>query len=374
MTLGFLTLHPALRTSYIRGDTTLGSPQPVTTGYAQIEPRLDVETTFGDSHLTLGYAPAFRAFSAYDLINQPTHNLTGVLDFFAGSRLRVKASDSFVSGVVETQAVDPGREYFFDLSRFRQNTVAVNGSVEVASRISVEVGGSLNSVRFDQPGGFFSYDSRAAMAGLGFELTPTLKATLGYAYDRVPPPVERPVAEATAHSVEAILSGEVTPLINGQLMIGYRDQTSPRAPESGRRYRGVVASGLMSRAFGERSWLLISVSRATPVSNFEDNAYYLSTAAGADVAVPLPFGLSLDAGVEHRWNDYRTSAVEIGAPRHYRILGLRAGLRRPLGSLSTLSVYYRRDRRRSNLDEFQSTANGLIVQFDLNSASGTARR
>jgi hypothetical protein len=366
LTLGFLTLRPSLRMSYIKGEATLESAQPVSADYFQVQPALELTTTFSEGRLTLGYEPYIRAFSSHDVLEEPTHRLAAWLDLPVGTRVTFKATDTFMSGVLETQEVDPGYEYFYGLSRFRRNTIGVNGSLEVTPRLSIEAGGVLNAVRFDQPVGFFSYDSRSALLGLGYELTSSLKAILGYVYDRVPPPELRPVAEATGHSAQVTVSGDVTPLLTGRLTLGYRDQTSPRAPESGRHFRGVTASGSVTRALGTASWLALSVSRATPVSNFERNAFYVSTHADASLVLPLPFALSLESGIGHRWNEYRTDALELGRPRADRILGGRVALRRVFGPVASFAIGYRRDRRHSNLPQFDSATNVLIVQLDFN--------
>ena len=242
----------------------------------------------------------------------------------------------------------------------------MSASFEVAPRLTIEAGGAFIAVRFDQPGGFFPYDSRSAFLGLGFELAPKLKTTLDFVYDRVPPPDGRSVAESTAHSVQVGLSGEITPFLDGHLTLGYRDQNSPRAPASGRRFRGPTASGSLTRAFGATSSLTLTVSRATPVSNFENNAYYVSSYVDATLLVSLPLALSLESGAAHRWNDYRTDALELGRPRNDRVFGWRVGLRRAFGPGTSFAIGYRRDRRRSNLDPFDSDTNGLVLQLDVN--------
>jgi hypothetical protein len=373
LTLGFLTLRPALRMSYVRGETTLESAQPVKASYFQIQPSLNVTTTLWEGRLGFGYEPYIRGFSSYDLLEQTTHRAAAWLDLPVGTRFRLKATDAFTSGVLETQEVDPGYEYFFGLRRFRRNTLGANTSFEVAPRLTIEAGGAFNAVRFDQPGGFFPYDSRSAFLGVGFELAPRLKTSLDYVYDRVPPPDARPVAESTAHTVQIAVSGDITPFLAGQLTLGYRDQTNPRAPESGRRFRGPTTSGSLTRAFGPSS-LTLAVSRATPVSNFENNAFYVSTNLDASLILALPLALSLESGLGHRWNDYRTDAFELGRPRNDKVLGWRVGLRRAFGPGTSVAIGYRRDRRRSNLDPFDSETNSLVLQLDLNLFATTGYR
>jgi len=171
--------------------------------------------------------------------------------------------------------------------------------------------------------------------------------------------------ESTAHSAQVTVSGDLTPFLAGQLTLGYRDQTSPRAPESGRRFRGPTTSGSLTRAFGASS-LTLAVRRATPVSNFESNAFYVSTDLDASLLLALPLALSLESGLGHRWNDYRTDALALGRPRNDKVFGWRVGLRRAFGAGTSFAIGYRRERRRSNLDAFDSDTNGLVLQLDFN--------
>ena len=74
LTLGFLTLRPALRMSYVRGETTLESAQPVKASYFQIQPSLDLTTSFWEGRLGFGYEPYFRGSPPTTSWNRP---LTG---------------------------------------------------------------------------------------------------------------------------------------------------------------------------------------------------------------------------------------------------------------------------------------------------------
>ena len=58
-------------------------------------------------------------------------------------------------------------------------------------------------------------------------------------------------------------------------------------------------------------------------------------------------------------------ATGIGVPRRDRIFGWAVGLGRTIGSHTVLHVEYRWLRRRSNLPELSSTADGLLIQIDV---------
>jgi hypothetical protein len=219
-------------------------------------------------------------------------------------------------------------------------------------------------VRFREASSFFDYDTRLVSAGLGFELTPNLKAIGSYVYDTVPRPEERPEAEATAHSARLSLSGDILPLLTGELAVGYRSQTSPNAGAGGTHYSGLTMSGVLTRQFGRDSSASLYLSRSTPVSAFEENGFYVATALQGSVQVPLPLELQLRAGAGYQWSDYRTVAAEIGEPRADRILGWFVSLRRPLRRQLSASAMYRQEDRRSNLDRFDTNADGFVLQLE----------
>ena len=89
-------------------------------------------------------------------------------------------------------------------------------------------------------------------------------------------------------------------------------------------------SAALTRQLGRESSLALYASRSTPVSAYEENAFYVSTGLQGTLQVPLPAQFQLRGGLGYQWNDYRTVASEIGGPREDRILGWYVGLRRPV--------------------------------------------
>ena len=203
-----------------------------------------------------------------------------------------------------------------------------------------------------------------ATAGLGYELSPNLKAVFAYSYDSLPTPDERPEAEATAHNARVTLTGDIVPLLSGQLMLGYRDQKSPNAGEGGTRYSGFIMGGALTKQFTRRSDLTVYVNRTTPASAFESNAFYVFTALQGSGRFPLPLQFQAQGGLGYQWNDYRVVSEEIGAPREDRILAWYVGLRRPVHRQIVLSATYRRQERRSNIDRFDIDADGFVLQLE----------
>ena len=160
------------------------------------------------------------------------------------------------------------------------------------------------------------------------------------------------------------LSGDILPLLTGQLTVGYRDTSAPQAALEGRHFQGFTMAAALTRAFSRSSTLSLLLNRSTPVSNFEGNGFYVNTSVRGAVAAGLPWSLTLDAGLGYAWNDYEVPALELGVPREDRILALYAGLRRSVAHNWWVSGFYRRERRRSNLGEFNTTSDGFLVQVN----------
>jgi len=365
LAVGPFRVRASLDARYMDADTFVESfAVPTRDRYLEVQPRVAAAAPVGEGHLTLDYAPVFRAFATHDDINRSSHVLGAGIDLPVGGRTTLRAQDRFHSGVLDTRVVDPGAEYFFGLGHFRRNDVDAGASIMIGPRLSVELAGAAGMVRFQEESTFFDYDTRRASAGFGFELTPSLKAVASYVYDAVPRPDQRPEAEASAHSAQVALGGELLPLLTGDLAVAYRNQDSPNAGPGGTGYSGLTMSARLVRQLGREATLAVSASRSTPVSAYEENAFYVFTVVQGTLQVPLPARLQLRGGVGYQWNDYRTVASDIGRPRADRVLGWYVGLRRPVRDNFFLSAAYRSEDRWSNVDAFDTDADGFYFQLE----------
>jgi len=363
--LGPFRVRASLDARYVDADTFVeASAEPTRDKYLEVQPRVQAAAPVGAGRFSLEYAPVFRAFATYDQVNSSSHLLGAELELPVGSRVTLRGRDRFQSGVLDTRVVDPGGEYFFGLGRFNRNDVDAGASVVVGPRLSVELTGALGRVHFVEESSFFDYDTRAVSAGFGFELTPTLRAVASYVYDSVPLPDERPQAESTAHSARLSLEGEILPLLTGQLAVGYRSQDAPNAGPGGESYTGITLQASLQRELGQDANISLYANRSTPVSAFEENAFYVSTGVQGVLQVPLVARVELRGGFGYQWNDYLTVASEIGSPREDRILGWFVGLRRPISRKLLLSGAYRKENRSSNIDSFDTDSDGFYLQLE----------
>jgi hypothetical protein len=362
---GPLRVQGSVDIRYVDADTFVDiTGEPVHDRYLEVVPRLTTTAPISDGKLTFEYMPFLRAFATFPQINRNSHRMSLGLDLPVGPSVVLWVKDAFVTGTLETRDVDPGGEYFFGLGEFRRNFLSGGASIVVGPRTSLELEAGAAAVRFQEPSTFFDYDTRVATAGLAYELSPNLKAIFAYSYDSLPAPAERPEAEATAHNARVTLTGDIVPLLNGQLMLGYRDQKSPNAGEGGTRYSGFIMGGALTKRFTRKTDLTVYLNRSTPASAFEDNAFYVFTAVQGSGRFPLPLEFQAQGGVGYQWNDYRTASAELGVPREDRILAWYVGLRRPVHRQLVLSATYRRQERRSNIDNFDIDADGFILQLE----------
>jgi hypothetical protein len=365
LALGPFRLNASVDARYVDADTFVESTAvPTADRYLEVQPTVELAAPIGEGRFALDVAPVFRAFATYDDVNSSSHSIGASLQLPIGKRVELQARDRFRAGVLDTRVVDPGGEYFFGLGHFRRNDFDAGASIVVGPRLSVEVGGGLGMVRFQDPSNFFDYDTRVARAGLGFELTPNLKAVASYVYDTVPRPDGRPEAESTAHSLQASVSGEILPLLTGDVMVGYRRQDTPNAGPGGTSYSGLVLGAALTRQIGRDSSVAVYASRTTPVSAYEANGFYVSQSLQGTAQVMLPARFQLRGGLGYQWNDYRTVASAIGEPRADRIFGWYVGLRRVVVRNIYMSAAYRSEDRRSNVDEFDTTADGFYLQLE----------
>ncbi len=361
--VGPFRLRASAAARYVNADTFLDT-QPTRDRFLEVAPRVDATAPLGTGRFSLDYEPVLRAFATYDQINRSSQIGGAALELPVGAAVTLTASDHVVAGTLDTRIADPGGEYFYGLGRFVRNDLVGGARVALGPRLSLDLSGAAGRVRFSEPSTFFDYDSRNGSAGLGFELTPNLRATADYVYDQIPRPPERPEAQAQAHSARLTLSGELLPLLSGELAIGYRHQSNPAAGAGGQVYSGLAVSGTLNRQLGRDSLVSLFLTRQTSASAFEANGFYVVTGVQASAQLPLPQELQLRGGLGYQWNDYRTVAVEIGSPRHDRLLGWYVSLRRPLRSGLVLSGSFRVENRYSNLDTFDTTSSGFLLQLE----------
>jgi len=365
--VGRTRITPSFQLLYVRAEGALfDTTAPVDDRYYELRPQLVAEMPVSSGFLRGAYQAHIRRGSSFELVNSTTTHLADAsAQVPIGSALEIVASEHFARGVLETTEVDPGREYFFGLGRFTRHIHGAGVRLLPGGRTDAGIAASLDTVRVDDRSTFFDHERQIVSAQLGYEVRPDLRVGVGYSFTRLPPPQERPLAESAEHYVFAELRGEILPLTTGNIAIGQLRRTSPNAATGGNEYTGLSASARLEKSFTPSTRLSLVASRTTHVSSFEENAFYVTSSGQFLLQMEGPWSTSLEGGGGYHRNDYRTIASSIGAPRRDVIRGWTVGVARQATRHAFIRVDYRRERRDSNIDAFDTHSNSLIVNIGI---------
>lgn len=377
LALGPFRVRPSVAARYVDATATLlDTPQPVSAQYLEIQPALALATSsLTGARLSFSYEPRFRSSEdGIPVLSEPSHTFTGALDFPIGSVVRVSLSDQLRRGALEAEVLDPGREYFFDLGRFRRNQITLGLRTDTMGRYDWDFGAGRASESITQSAGYFDNIRESIFFGPRYELGDATNATLRYEFERVLPPAERPVVEARAHSLLAGLEGDVGTSLRATVTAGFRSESHPRAASPGDRFRGLTLQASLRRDFGNGGSLTLGGNRASHLSAFEANGFYVSNRVEASLTVPLPMSARLSVSANHHRNDYRLIAQGLSEPRRDRLFGWSAGLARSITRWSHVRADYYWDRRASNVPGLTVRTHSFVAQLGLGGFTSAAVR
>ncbi len=368
LNVGRLTLRPYVSVAYVDADVLVsGSQDPVRDQYIQVGPGVTATLPVRDGMLSAEYEARLRFLSDIPEVGETSHLLGARLELPLGSRTHVRLSHRFTRATLETTVVDPGREYYFDLQRYSYNASTAFTRVDLGSRLWAEAEGGFTWNRFDETGagGFFDYDNQALRAGLGYDIGSDLRATVSYTYEHMPPSPDRALVETNGHGLIATLGGEIAPLTSASLAVAYRQEDHPLATLESRSWSGFTVSGALRRELGHSGVAEIQATRSSEPSGYDTNAFYLNNSIAASLTLPGPFETWLRGGIGYLRNNYPNDAPGLLDPRRDDIWGWTVGIGRNLGWRAWLRADYRREVRDSNVEAFDVTTDGFVIQMGL---------
>jgi hypothetical protein len=368
LTIGRLTLRPYVSAAWVDADVlAFSSPVPVRDQYLQLAPGVTASMPVRDGTLAMEYEARLRYLSDIPQVGETSHFAGARLETPIGSRTLLRLGHRYTRATLETTVVDPGREYFFDLTRFSFNESSAQARVELGARLWLEGEARWAWNRFDEQGdpGFFDYDNRALRAGLGYDIGSDLRATVSYAYERLPPSPDRAIVESSAHNLLGSLGGEVAALTSASVTMGLRRQTNPLATGESASWNGITLGGALRRELGHSTIAELQLARATEPSAYDTNAFYVNNSALLSLTTSGPFETWLRAGLGFLRNDYPNDAPGLAQPRRDDIFGWSLGVGRELGWRAWVRADYRRERRESNVPGFDVTTEGFMVQLGI---------
>ena len=366
--LGPATLRPYVSASFVSADVlAFENPVPVRDRYLQVAPGVTASMPLFGGLLAAEYEPRLRFFSSIPQVEQTSHFAGARLELPVGSRAFLRIGQRFTSALLETTVVDPGREYFYNLATYDFWSTTLAARVELGARLSAEAEAGWQWARFDeqQGGGFFDYDNRAIRLGLGYDVGSDLRATVSYAFERIPPSPDRAVVESSAHSLVGALTGTVAALTTASVTAGLRRQTNPLATGESGSFTGVTLGGSIRRELGHSSSVELLLTRAVEPSSYDTNAWYVNNSVVLSLSVPTPLETWARASVGYLRNGYPNDAPDLAAPRRDEIFGWTVGVGRQIGWRAWARADYRRERRNSNVPGLDVTTDGFVVQLGL---------
>jgi len=372
ISVGRLVLRPYATVGYVDADIlAFDTTEPTRARYLQVAPGVTATMPLMTGRFAAEYEPRMRFFSNIEELGTTSHFAGARYDFPLGSRTLVRVGHRYTRAVLETTIVDPGREYFYNLAPYHFNDTSLAARVEVGPSLNVDLDADFRWTRFDRENaGFFDYDAHTFGAGLGYDLRSDLRATVSYAYDAIPAPPQRPLAESRGHSVLATLAGQIGPLTSGTLTGGLRHQTNPLAVAGGESFTGFVLGGGLRRQMGYRSTLGLDLRRSADPSGFEDNPYYVNNQATLSLDVPIPFEMWLRGSLGYLRNSYPTVSATAGVKRRDEMWMWTVGVGRQLGTRTWIRADYRRESRTSNIPGLDITIDGFLIQLGIGRMSG----
>ena len=387
-----LQIRPWVSVSYVDAKTTEVQVNAVTADqYWVIQPNIGVGITprFGgdrEGRWFANYTPRFRRQLNLSLPHLTSHFFDFSIDQTLAASFAVYGTYHYSQGVLETDEIDPGREYGIGLNRvvdtslerFKRNSVTAGVKFNFLADTNVDVNVGKNKVRYgNDPGepvtgerAFFDYDARTLNASLrhGFGESRTLGLVFGV-HD-MPNQPERKQVEGRGYTYGASLEGQILALTTGRIQLGYRTQKNPNAGVGGRDYKDFAYGAQIAREITDSTSIGFGADRRLYPSNYEENAFYVADTLRLDLNTRLPFTIYLRASGYFQSNGYRASpqlSESTGQPtlRKDKLRGLTIGVTRTLTNWAFLRVDYTGERRDSNLDRFDINTRVFTFQLGL---------
>jgi hypothetical protein len=386
--------RPWVSVSYVDGKTTQPESNTVTSdSYWVIQPNLGLgfSPALGGSRegqWKINYTPRFRRLQSLNLPRLASHFFDAGLDQPVAAFGSFYGNYHFSTGVLETDEVDPGREYGIGLNRvvdtslerFHRNSFSLGIRFDAVAETSVDVNVGKTSVRYgnvaaDAPylfgeRAFFDYDTQTLNAQLRRGLGEGRLVSLLFNVHDTPAQKERVQVEGRGYTYGASLEGEIAALTTGRVMFGYRTQKNPSAGEGGQNYKDITYGAQLVRELSEDTTLGLGADRKLYLSAYEDNGFYVADSLRGDLNTQLPFAFFLRGSAGLQSNNYEASPQVSETTgelvlRKDRIGYWSVGLTRSVTSWAYLRFDYTSERRNSNLDRFNVRTRALTFQLGL---------
>lgn len=306
--LGKILIKPSGTVSY----TYVSNLQALHTGFQpdralMIVPSIEAFLPFTRNGIRLDYSMPYRHYQRYDLPQGIDHILDADSQFELSPLLRLAIRDHFALSTLDSSEFTPGREVLFSNARFLRNNAAMQLDWTLSRNDSLELNADWNRVSFKdvtatEARPFYDFDTYGFAAKYGRYVSERLKVFAGAGHTRMAADDPRRAADFRRYELDGGVEGAITPLISSQMTVGV---TFDQYPGTAKDFAtGLLLRGSVVKAISERSQLSLSLSRITNPSNFQQNAYFVTTGLGGTYSRELRPNLALTFSASYQRNAY----------------------------------------------------------------------
>lgn len=262
-----------------------------------IQPGIEAFIPAATNGIRFDYTWGYRDYKNFPLRHKFSHALNADSRFEISPILSFSLRDHFARSSVDSREFVPGRELFFSDALFNRNDIEGQLDWALSGYNNLGFTAGWNKVVFDKlaPGEkvigedigilqstppFYDYDEYRYGAFYRREVSPTTNLFVDGSYLRSSTEDWRPANPANSRGFEVVtgIESQLTPLILGQLSVGFQRNAYPGAPDQD--FNGFIFRGYLVKEFSETARISVAASRRTNHSFFQNNSYYLTHGIG----------------------------------------------------------------------------------------------
>jgi len=336
----------------------------------------------------VNYTPRFRRLVDINLPRLTSHFFDVGVDQPVASFGSIYGNYHWSRGVLETDEVDPGREYGIGLNRvvdtslerFQRSSLNLGLRLDFVADTLLDVSVGQTKVKYggvaeDAPfitgeRAFFDYETRVLNASLRRDVGTDKMLSLLFGIHDTPAQTERAQVEGRGYTYGAQLEGDIALLTTGRLMFGYRTQKNPKAGSGGQDYGDLTYGAQLVRSIGDNTRVGFAADRNLRLSAYEENGFYVADTLRADMSTRLPWSFWVTGNVSQQSNKYKASPQFSGATgesvlRNDKLRSWSVGLTRSVTTWAFLRANYVAEKRDSNLDRFDINTRSLTFELGI---------
>jgi hypothetical protein len=306
--VGRILIKPSAVISYAYESNLQG----LSTGYQPdntflVSPTIEVFLPFTRNGIRFDYSMLYRNYQRIQLTRNVDHVFNTDSSFDLTPILSLAVRNRFSVSAVDSREFTPGREVIFSDSPFRRNDLGIQMNWTISENDSLGFSSNWNHVFFSQRADagsapFYDFDQYGFAGTYRRDVSERLGIVAGGGYRQSLTNDPRNISNSKGFEVTGGIDGAVTPLITGQFTVGASFDSYPGSLTN--TARSLIFRGGFAKEISERSQASVSLSRASNLSNFQQNPYFVSTGIGGSYSRELKPDMTLLLSSSYQRNGY----------------------------------------------------------------------